>query len=369
MALLASQPVKQRIKKKWRLWQIESSIACNLKCIMCPWQEIRQGAREKGLLSVKVWQSLVPYLKDVKSIDFTGGGEPLLQKSLLSWISQAKTAGCETGFLTNGLLLKRDLAENLMELRLDWIGFSIDGADRETYEAIRQGSDFDRVCSNIELLTRFPQNSRPLVMINFVIMNSNYHQLEEIILLAKKLKVDQVNFKQCDVIRGEHGKGLGLFSSEQSKPIRTLQKSLKKARKTAEKQGIKTTWFSFLPEEQPVCDQDPRNSLFIKYDGTVSPCINLSMGGSSSFFGQEIEFPMVQYGKLPENDLLEVWQSERFRLFRQSLINRAGIHDRVLASHDSIHSIMKLNEAFDSAIKFMPGALEGCRNCHYLYGV
>ena len=58
------------------------------------------------------------------------GGEPLLQQHLLHWISQAKQAGCNTGFLTNGMLLNNSIAEQLAELGPDWIGFSMDGADK-----------------------------------------------------------------------------------------------------------------------------------------------------------------------------------------------------------------------------------------------
>ncbi len=70
--------------RRWRLWQVESSLACNLQCIMCPWKGERQMMRERGHMKEEIWQALVPHLRDVCSVDFTGGGEPLLQKNLLS---------------------------------------------------------------------------------------------------------------------------------------------------------------------------------------------------------------------------------------------------------------------------------------------
>lgn len=364
-----TDPIKHHQFRKWRLWQVETSIACNLKCIMCPWEGVRDKLDTRGHMSQQVWDALVPYLNDVKSVDFAGGGEPLLQKNLLSWIEQAKSHGCDTGFLTNGLLLKPDMSDRLIDTGLNWIGFSVDGADKETYEAIRQGSDFDQICEHIRYLTEKRVNQRPLVMVNVVIMTRNVHQLEDMIKLADRLGVDQVNFKQCDVIRGDYGKGHGLFASQASKQTDQLKKALDKASRLAKKLNIKVTTFSFVPEEQPVCEQDPRDSVFIRYDGSISPCINLAIGGPSTFLGEEIVFPTVSYGNLSQHDLLDLWRTETCRFYRKQFENRVKSHDRVLASYDHGHSILKLKEAFQAAIKAMPEAPEGCARCHYLYDI
>ena len=63
-------------------------------------------------MSQKVWDSIRSYLSEVYSIDFTGGGEPLLQPKLEEWIAEAKAADCETGFLSNGLLLRKQKLQN-----------------------------------------------------------------------------------------------------------------------------------------------------------------------------------------------------------------------------------------------------------------
>jgi len=355
--------------RRWRLLQVESSIGCNLRCIMCPWEDVRSRAENRGHMRPEVWEAIVPHLPEVRSIDFTGGGEPLLQPHLLDWLAQAKNAGCDAGFLTNGMLLKEEISDQLLDIGLNWIGISIDGADRETYELIRRGARFETICSNIKYLTRNRINELPEVMINFVIMRTNFHQLEKIIELARNLGVDQVNFKQCDVTRGEGGKGHGLFESEESKQVKQLQKALAKATRLARKLGVRTTAFSFVPEEQPVCDQDPRDSLFIRHDGTVSPCINLAIGGPSSFLGEDIVFPHVAYGRLPDDSLLEIWESDDARFYRSSFSQRVKAHDASLAAADFGHDTIKLKEAFTQAVEAMPPAPEGCRKCHYLYDI
>ena len=173
--------------------------------------------------------------------------------------------------------------QQILNAGVDWICISMDGADAEMYEKIRIGSNFERVCENVANIAGLRSGNRPKTMINFVLMDLNFHQVEEIVRLAARLGVDQINFKQCDVIRGESGKGHGLFRAEETKEIRRLKKTLGKARRLAKKLNILTTAFSFTPEEKPVCEQDPRDSMFVRYDGTVAPCINLAIGGPTTF--------------------------------------------------------------------------------------
>ncbi len=354
-------------ERRWRLLQVESAIACNLRCVMCPWTEIRQKASNQGRMTQEVWEAIRPHLHDVKSVDFTGGGEPLLQPNLPKWMAEAKSAGCETGILTNGLLLNQDMAEKLLEAGWDWVCVSMDGASKVQYEAIRKGSDFDVVCRNLGRIAELRHRGKPKTMINFVLMHLNFHEVEEIARLAHRLDVDQVNFKQCDVVRGEHGKGFGLFRSEESKELKNVEKKLERAVSVAKKLGLQTTSFPFTPQEKPVCDQDPRDSMFIRFDGTAAPCINLAIGGPTTFLGNDVVMPAVHYGNVTDAELPELWETEECRYYRDRFAERAKAYENTFIesltggprpSHDRL---LKL------AVEAMPQAAEGCRVCHYLY--
>jgi MoaA/NifB/PqqE/SkfB family radical SAM enzyme len=337
---------------------------------MCPWKQIRQEAGDRGIMDEGVWAALRPYLPSTRAIDFTGGGEPLLQPRLDDWLSEAKAAGCETGFLSNGLLLDPERGKRIMDTGLDWICFSVDGTTAAVYEEIRLGSDFQRVCDNIAGFSSLRPGIAPRIMINFVMMPANVHQLEDIVRLAAKLGVDQVNFKQCDVVRGEHGSGFALFAGTRTKEVRKMEKALGRARRLARKFKICATAFSFSPKEQSVCDQDPRNSLFVRYDGSVAPCINLAIGGPSTFLGKPVTMPTVHYGRLPDADLNDLWKTDTCRFYRELFEARVDAHDRQLARSDlNEASLPKLNEALQAAIDAMPDPPEGCSVCHYLYGI
>jgi MoaA/NifB/PqqE/SkfB family radical SAM enzyme len=356
-------------ERRWRLWQLETSIACNLDCIMCPWKNERRQNFKTGDMSADIWEALRPYLGETASVDFSGGGEPLLHPRLAEWVREAGKHGCRTGFLTNGVILDRELSRGFIQAGLDWIGFSVDGATADVYNKIRKGADFHQVCGNIAAVAAQCVGKKPRIIINFVMMQANAHQLGEIVRLGARLGVDQVNFKQCDVIRGQHGGGYGLFASRENRTIRRYKKALEKARRLAKKSGIETTAFAFVPDELPVCAQDPRVSLFIRHDGHVAPCINLANGGPTVFLGEPATMPTVHYGRLPAQDLMTLWETEACRFYRTRFEKRVRTHDAVIAGSSFEASLIKLKETLTAAREAMPAAPEGCRVCHYLYDI
>ena len=79
-------------------------MTCNLACVMCPWRGESGRSDGSGLMDQRVWAAVKPWLHEAEMVDFTGGGEPLLQPRLHRWIRDAADAGCRAGFLTNGTL-------------------------------------------------------------------------------------------------------------------------------------------------------------------------------------------------------------------------------------------------------------------------
>jgi hypothetical protein len=144
---------------------------------------------------------------------------------------------------------------------------------------------------------------------------------------------------------------------------------LKKARRLAERLGLQIMAHSFYPDELPVCDPDPVHGLFITRDGRVAPCINLAYGGPSRFLGKPVVLPRLDFGRLTDADLMAIWGSAGCEAFRNRFVDRSAAYHRVLANSQFEASLIKLEAAFASARDAMPPAADGCRVCHYLYGV
>jgi len=79
--------------------------------------------------------------------------------------------------------------------------------------------------------------------------------------------------------------------------------------------------------------------------------------------------PAVHYGRLPEEDLMDLWKTESCQFYRRRFEDRVKTHDEELARANFEPSLIKLEEAFAKAQEAMPEAPEGCRTCHYLYDI
>lgn len=358
------------VPRKWRFWKVEPAIACNIDCVMCPWKSVRATASNRGRMSEATFAALRPHLKNVQSIDFTGAGEGLLNPHILDWVAEAKAAGCEVGFLTNATLLDEERAQRIVVSGQDWLGVSLDGASPETFEAIRKGASFAKVTANIRHLAKIRTAGSPRIVVQMVMLKQNVHELEAMVELAADIGVDQITFKNCDVLRDTPLGDMPLFT-EPDKQLKVYQKQLDKALRRAEKLGVHTKTYRFAPDEEPVCEHDPRSALFVRFDGTISPCVGLAYGGKTEFMGQPAFMPTIEYGSLTTADLESIWDTAPARIeMAEQFGNRLQVYNRTLqvASYERL-DLIKLNRAFEQARKAMPPAPKGCDICHYLYDV
>lgn len=118
-----------------------------------------------------------------------------------------------------------------------------------------------------------------------------------------------------------------------------------------------------------MCEQDPRDSLFVRYDGTVAPCINLALGGPTTFLGEEVTMPSVHYGRLPGEDLMDLWETESCRFYREKFQERVEKHENAIVNRLLGGSGGNRFKALEEARQAMPPPPEGCNVCHYLYDI
>jgi len=146
------------------------------------------------------------------------------------------------------------------------------------------------------------------------------------------------------------------------------KKALARARKLAGRLGLKTTSFAFTPEELAVCSQDPTQSVFVRHDGVVAACINLAIGGPTSFMGTDAALPNVHYGHLLQASLDDLWQTETCRYYRDRFEARERACDRTY-TEAFLRAATNREKLQKAAQKAMPEAPDGCRVCHYLYDI
>lgn len=117
-----------------------------------------------------VWRAALEEIGSWEShtyVDLHGAGEPLLHPQLFDIIAFAKERkNISVGFLSNATLLDGPKARAIAGMDVDWIGFSVDGSQKEVFEHYRKGAVLDEVEKNIEGLLRVRKNGKPNVYLN-----------------------------------------------------------------------------------------------------------------------------------------------------------------------------------------------------------
>ena len=73
--------------------------------------------------------------------------------------------------------------------------FSVDAATEETYNEIRPGGSFIRLCKNLDYASALrKQNRARFLGLNFVVQRKNVNEMKDFVLWGERLCVDRVHF-------------------------------------------------------------------------------------------------------------------------------------------------------------------------------
>lgn len=128
----------------------------------------------------------------VKSITWTGGGEPTLHPNFNYIIQHAQASGLEQGMYTHGGHINAERAALIKE-KFTWVFISLDECTAETYKASKGVDRFDAAVGGIRRLVE--AEGKATVGVGFLLHQGNYHQVREMVKLGRSLGVDYVQFR------------------------------------------------------------------------------------------------------------------------------------------------------------------------------
>ena len=168
---------------------------CNLSCKMCRDNVQITGKIMPFDLFCKLVDETAPY---ITSYSLFNWGEPLILKDFrerVTYLYSKKRADCDIDISTNGTLLSNDMIDFLRSMNVR-VTVSFDGADKITFENIRRGANFEKVCENIRNLVKayfdIPIEKSPEIYIS--IQKDNHKQLLEIAKLAHSLGIKRIGY-------------------------------------------------------------------------------------------------------------------------------------------------------------------------------
>jgi radical SAM protein with 4Fe4S-binding SPASM domain len=264
---------------------IELISLCNLECKMC----VVPPERSQRMISLEQVIDITE-----KNIDLLKGeyvwlhhfGEPLMHPQLIDIINYLSEAGINPRLSTNGTLLTYETSKNLILSGLKEIVFSLDGVNKESYEQLRKGGNFNQVRENIRdfLEIKDSLNSQePITQIQFVNIYNSKEEAQQFIDYWSETSVNWINIK-----------------TPSTRAHQVVDEKIKKSILKA------------YPKEDPLKKDFPCywlwSSLVILSDGNVVPCCTDLSG-------------INVLGNVFEDTLSDIWSGARAKSLRQDQIS------------------------------------------------
>jgi len=270
----------------------EPTTSCNLRCPECP-SGMRAFTRPTGMLKKDFFRQTIDEIhKELLYLIFYFQGEPFLNPDFLEMVKYAHDKGIYTATSTNAHYLTDEKAKKTVESGLDRLIISIDGTTQETYEQYRVGGDLKKVIEGTENIIKWKKklhSKTPHIIFQFLVVQPNEHQIKDVEVLAKKLKVDEVRFKTAQIYDYEQG----------NKLIPTINKYSRYQQQNDGTYSIKNNLLNHCWKLW--------HSTVITWDGLVVPCC----------FDKDAKH---QLGDLKIKSFGEVWKSNEYNAFRGSVL-------------------------------------------------
>jgi len=260
---------------------LELTNNCNLNCEMCTFKKM-QG--RIGCMSRFLFESCVDQLSEmgVKTLYLHGGGESLLHPEFKDFLRYAiyrrDHGGIQSvAWVDNGTLFNQDIADLVVDLKVDEINFSIDGVGAVN-DNIRLGAKYSVIERNIKyLITKRGEAAKPKVTIGMV----SYGKTE-----AQKMDVYREWVPFVDAIN--------------------LIPSLLPNNSWDNRTDFLDTQMTVAPP--PFC-RIPFQMMIVSWDGKVSGCC--------------IDYSYrLEVGDAARESLQQIWQGSRYQALRKAMLTK-----------------------------------------------
>lgn len=323
----------------WRITFDTNPDDCNLRCIMCeehsPFSPLQKARRAEGRPKRRMDVALIRRVlhetagKGVREIIPSTMGEPLLYEDFDVILDLCAVFDVKLNLTTNGTFPRRgarDWAERIVPVTSD-TKISWNGATRATQEQIMVGSRWDKVLGNLRTFIEVRDahaasgGNRCRVTLQVTFLESNVHELAEIVRLAAELGVDRV--------KGHHL--WAHFDEIQDQSMRRSPEAIARWN-AAVRDAQRVAATHLLPNGQQVLLEN----IFELDDEAVR---DLAPPGDCPFLGQEAwvsaegrfnpccapdaqRRTLGEFGNLNERSFTDVWTGEAYRELLRTWRNR-----------------------------------------------
>lgn len=272
---------------------VEPTTACNLGCPECP-SGLKSFSRPTGRIQPDFFQKTIQQLyKELLYLSFYFQGEPYLNTGFLDMVAYASSKKIYTATSTNAHFLDDETARKTVLSGLDRLIISLDGTTQDTYEQYRRGGELDKAIQGARNIVKWRKelkSKKPYLVLQFLVVRPNEHQVDEVKKMAKEIGMDDVWFKSAQVYDYER-------DPHQLIPLNDKFSRYKKDAlgRTIPKNPLRNHCWKMV------------HSNVMTWDGKIVPCC----------FDKDAEHVM---GDMKENSMKEIWEGKNYQAFRQELM-------------------------------------------------
>lgn len=165
---------------------------CNLECVMCHEGFSSRIALKKGIFFektnydeqfLKQLSEIIPHVKIAKFL----GGEPFLINVYYKIWDLILTFNpkCKINLQTNGTIFN-DKIKTYLENGNFFIGISIDSLNKEKFESIRRGADFNAVMENFEKFLKISKQKSNYLNVSVCPMQQNIFEIPDLVKFCNR---------------------------------------------------------------------------------------------------------------------------------------------------------------------------------------
>jgi radical SAM protein with 4Fe4S-binding SPASM domain len=245
---------------------------------MCNWL----GREKTGYISRSLFESCINQFSEIRLgvLNLEFAGESLLHpdfKDFLKYAIDKRDQGKigAVGWTDNGMLFNQDVADLVVQLKVDWINFSLDGMG-QVNDSIRLGSKYSVIEKNIKyLLEKRGFAKKPKILLNMVDTGKTEEQ---------KLEFYREWVNLVD--------GIELIPSILPNNTWENKDSLSQA---------------FKPAPPPPFCRIPLDTMIISWDGKVTGCC----------FDSNLK---LNLGDVNKESIKEIWNGSKFQNLRKAVL-------------------------------------------------
>lgn len=299
---------------------------CNLKCRICGvW-------KEEWEMPGKVIREVIKLFPYLERIVWQGGEVFLLDYFDTLFEKASSYPNLKQTIITNGILIDERRAEKLARNNVAII-YSIDAIAKDAYEYIvGAGAKFEDLIRSINLVNEYRQwhdchkdpFNKMTTIINVVVMESNYRQLDKFMDFAKDYQFDEIQLVPILGIRGPEN----IFLNQDYKAGGHLTEIMPLIERKAQDYGI--IMHNWLP---PIMDaQNPAPDKVEQKKCADANCLGTKKRETICYLPWQQMFMTPDHklkpgcycsrdiGDITRNSLEEIWNGEVMQLYRQKLL-------------------------------------------------